>query len=105
MMKQRRMEQRKRNNHYRSVVMALLMVCLPAGMLAQEKNDSVVHRDNNIKAYDYMIPKRRGADRFESKTGTEHLFFSAGAGMTWLFDMGSGHKAHGPKASFYVATG
>lgn len=34
MMKQRRMEQRKRNNHYRSVVMALLMVCLPAGMLA-----------------------------------------------------------------------
>lgn len=49
-----------------------------------------------------MIPKRRGADRFESKTGTEHLFFSAGAGMTWLLDMGSGHKAHGPKASFYV---
>ncbi|GCB34784.1 hypothetical protein KGMB02408_17290 [Bacteroides faecalis] len=73
------------------------------GVAAQnrQKKDTI-QRKENIKAADYMIPKRRGADKFESKKGTEHLFFSAGAGMVRLFDMGSGFAAHGPKASFYV---
>lgn len=93
-----------RNKSKWSIAIALLIacLCLPAGISAQEKKDSVVNKGSNIKAYDYMIPKRRGADKFESKQGTEHLFFSAGAGMSWLLDMGSGHAAHGPKASFYV---
>lgn len=81
----------------------LLLMCLPAGMMAQnnQKKDTI-QRKENIRASDYMIPKRRGADRFESKKGTEHLFISTGAGMTRLFDMGSGFAAHGPKTSLYV---
>lgn len=72
-------------------------------MTAQERptNDSL-RRKRNIDASKFMIPRRRKADRFESKKGTEHLFFSAGAGMTRLFDTGSGFAAHGPKASLYV---
>ena len=81
----------------------MLALCLSAGMTAQERptNDSL-RRKRNIDASKFMIPRRRKADRFESKKGTEHLFFSAGAGMTRLFDTGSGFVAHGPKASLYV---
>lgn len=67
----------------------------------QQKNDTVQHKEN-IKASEYMIPKRRGADKFTSKKGAEHFFISAGAGMTRLFDTGSDYAAHGPKASLYV---
>ena len=85
------------------LIALLFLMCLPAGMMAQnrQKKDTV-QRKENIKASEYMIPKRRGADKFASKKGTEHLFFSAGAGMTRLFDMGSKFAAHGPKASLYA---
>ena len=85
------------------LVAALMLVGLPACMMAQrrQKNDTI-ERKENIRASEYMIPKRRGADKFASKKGTEHLFFSAGAGMVRLFDMGSGFAAHGPKASLYA---
>lgn len=83
-------------------IAVLLLMCLPVGMMAQEQKKDTIQRKENIKASEYMIPKRRGADKFLSKKGTEHLFFSAGAGMTRLFDMGSGFAAHGPKASLYV---
>ncbi|WP_417190424.1 hypothetical protein [Bacteroides sp.] len=84
-------------------LIAVLLMCLPAEMTAQQKQkkDSTQQKEN-IKASEYMIPKRRSADKFEAGKGTEHLFISAGAGMTRLFDMGSGFAAHGPKASLYV---
>lgn len=87
----------------RCLTVTMLLMCLPAGIMAQQqqKKDTTRHKEN-IKASEYMIPRRRGADKFESKRGTEHLFFSAGAGMTRLFDMGSGFAAHGPKTSLYV---
>lgn len=83
--------------------MSLLLCCLPASMMAQrrQKNDTI-QRKENINASEYMIPKRRAADKFMSKKGVEHLFISAGAGMTRLFDMGSGYAGHGPKASLYI---
>lgn len=83
------------------LAIALLLIALPTWVMAQQKNDST-RRNRNIKAYDYMIPRRQGGEKFESKKGTEHLFFSAGAGMVRLFDMGSGYSAHGPGASFYA---
>ncbi len=93
----------KSNKAGHLLIALLFLICLPAGMMAQnrQKKDTV-QRKENIKASEYMIPKRRGADKFASKKGTEHLFFSAGAGMTRLFDMGSKFAAHGPKASLYA---
>lgn len=83
-------------------LIATLLMCVPAEMMAQQhKKDTIPHKEN-IRASEYLIPKRRGSDKFESKKGTEHLFFSAGAGMTRLFDMGSGFAAHGPKTFLYV---
>lgn len=84
-------------------IACVLLLLAPASIQAQrkQKNDTI-HRKENINAAEYMIPKRRAADKFTSKKGVEHLFISAGAGMTRLFDMGSGYAGHGPKASLYV---
>lgn len=79
----------------------LVGINLPAGSMAQQKNDTI-HSDGNINISDFLTYKRRAADKFESKKGTEHLFFSAAAGMSFLPDIGSGNKAHGLKASFMV---
>lgn len=82
---------------------AVLLMCLPAEMAAQQKKKrNIPQQKENINATEFMIPKRRGAEKFESKKGTEHLFILAGSGMVQLFDMGSGFAAHGPKASLYV---
>lgn len=84
-------------------LIAVLLMCLPAEMTAQQKRKKeITQQKENIKATDFLIPKRRGAEKFESKKGTEHLFISAGSGMGWLLDTGSGFTAHGPKASLYV---
>lgn len=81
----------------------ILLVCLPAGTMAQLKQGrDTLQKENTINAEEYMLPKRRKAEKFESKKGTEHLFISAGSGMVRLFDTGSGYAAHGPKASLYV---
>lgn len=90
-------------NVIRYYLTAVLLVCMPMGIKAQfqQKKDNIRQKEN-IKASDYMIPKRRRADKFESKEGTEHLFISAGSGMVRLFNTGSGFAGHGPKASLYV---
>ena len=95
------MEAKPNKTRCSRIAVLLLLCLLPMGVAAQnrQKKDTIRQKEN-IKAADYMIPKRRGADKFESKKGTEHLFFSAGAGIVRLFDMGSGFAAHGPKASF-----
>lgn len=81
----------------------MMLTCLPMGMLSQiQLRKDTLRQEENIKAADYLIPKRRGAEKFESKKGTEHLFISAGSGMVRLCNMGSGFAAHGPKASLYV---
>ena len=86
---------------YRLITM--LIMCLPAGLVAQQqKGDPQKKEKENIKVTDYMIPTRRGAEKFESRKGTEHLFISAGSGMGWLLDTGSGYAARGPKASLYA---
>lgn len=59
-------------------------------------------RQPNIDASKYIIPKRRPAEKFESRKGVEHLFFSAGAGMEHLLDMGSGRSLSGPAAVLYA---
>lgn len=94
---------RQFKTRYKLALTLFILCCLPLSVLAQrkQKNDTI-HRKENINAAEYMIPKRRAADKFTSKTGVEHLFISAGAGMTRLFDMGSGYAGHGPKASLYV---
>ena len=46
------------------------------------------------------MPKRKGAEKFHSKRGSEHLFFSVGSGIGYLFNVGGGQTAHGPRASF-----
>ena len=94
---------RQFKTRYKLALTLFILCCLPLSVLAQrkQKNDTI-HRKENINAAEYMIPKRRAADRFTSKTGVEHLFISAGAGMTRLFDMGSGYAGHGPKSSLYV---
>lgn len=79
-----------------------LLLCLSVEIKAQEQKKDTVQSKENIKASEYLIPHRRGAEKFQSKKGTEHLFLSMGAGMNRLFDMGSGVAAHGPKASLYV---
>lgn len=92
----------KPNKMRYSLIAALCLMCLPAGIMAQQQRKDTIQRKENIKASEYMIPRRRSADKFESKKGTEHLFFSVGAGMTRLFDLGSGFAAHGPKTSLYA---
>lgn len=56
----------------------------------------------NINAYDHLIPHRGGADKFENKKFSEHLFYSVTGGVTQLFDSGNGNKAFGPKGSAQV---
>lgn len=86
-----------------SLIALLFLLCLPMGVTAQSpQQKDTIQRKENIKASDYMIPKRRGADRFQSRKGTEHLFFSTGGGVVRLLDMGSGYEAQGFKASFYA---
>ena len=83
---------------------AILFMCLSAEAAAQQENKeaSTPQQKENIKAADFMMPKRRKAEKFESRKGVEHLFISAGSGMGWLLDTGSGLAAHGPKSSLYV---
>lgn len=71
--------------------------------MAQEVNSNdTIHREEIINASEHMIPHRRGAEKFESNKGTEHLFFSAAAGIEALPDIGSGSSNHGPRAAFYA---
>ena len=84
-------------------LIAVLLMCLPAEMTAQQKKKKEsAQQKENIKATEFAIPKRRGAEKFESGKAAERLFISAGSGMGWLLDTGSGFTAHGPKASLYV---
>lgn len=53
----------------------------------------------NIQSDKYLTPKRRGAEKFESGKGSEHLFFSVASGTGYLFDMGGGLSANGMRAS------
>lgn len=92
-----------KTNKIRYGLIVALLICMPAEMMAQQQQKrDTTRRKENIKASEYMIPRRRSADRFESKKGTEHLFFSIAAGMGRLFDIGSGKAAHGPKTSVFI---
>lgn len=90
------------------IMAACVCACMPAGMvMAQQVNEKVngndtIAKEEVINASEYMIPHRRGAEKFESKKGAEHLFFSAGAGIEYLPDVGSGSSKHGPKAILYA---
>lgn len=98
----RKITMKKLNKTYCRWRTFVFLLCLPVGMMAQQQKKDTIQRKENIKASEYMIPHRRGADKFESKKGTEHLFLSMGGGLNRLFDMGSGFAAHGPRASVYV---
>ena len=90
------------------LIMACLCACIPMGkVMAQTLKETpqakdTLQKQEMIKASEYIIPQRRGAEKFESKKGTEHLFFSVGAGMEHLLNMGSGRSADGPRAALYV---
>lgn len=87
-------------------ILLCLALVIPSGIQAQEEQ-AEQQKDSAravqyIKASDYLIPHRQGAEKFSSRKGVEHLFFSVGAGMGHLMDMGSGQSANGAVASFYV---
>lgn len=91
----------------RNIVNGVLMVvCLciwmPCCRISAQQVKDTIQGEEVIKASEYMIPKRRGAEKFESAKGAEHLFFSVGAGIEHLPDIGSGSSKHGPKASLYA---
>lgn len=74
------------------------MLCPSISLKAQE-----VKEKPNIDAYQYLIPKRRKADRFDHGKPVEHLFFSLSGGVTYLIDNGMGQMdAFGPRGSFQV---
>lgn len=95
----------KRRQGITGIVLCLALI-ISCGVQAQEiqgrqKKDSVGTKQI-IKASEYLIPHRQGAEKFSSRKGVEHLFFSAGSGMGYLLDMGSGRAARGPVASLYA---
>ena len=66
------------------LIALLFLMCLPAGMMAQnrQKKDTV-QRKENIKASEYMIPKRRGAEvRIKEGNGTSVLLSRCGYDKT-----------------------
>lgn len=50
----------KQNKTRYSRIAVLLLMCLPVGIMAQEQKKDTIQRKENIKASEYMIPKRRG---------------------------------------------
>ena len=89
-------------NRSKLLLIALYMIpAMPLAAQVQEKKDST-RTEQNIKALDYLIPKRRAAEKFASHNGTEHLFISTALGVGHLLDTGSGQSASGPALSIYV---
>lgn len=100
-------EMKSRNRVGITGILLCLALVIASGAQAQEnqakqRKDSVAAEQQHIKASDYLIPHRQGAEKFSSRKGVEHLFFSAGAGVGYLLDMGGGQSAGGAVASFYV---
>lgn len=87
-----------------------LCAYMPASeIMAQEVNhkdtlllNDTLHKESIINAADYKVPVRRGAEKFESTKGVEHLFFSAAAGIEYLPNVGSGSTERGPRAILYA---
>lgn len=93
---------KKNRQGIRGIILCLALAT-GCGMQAQEqqKMDTITPKQY-IKASDFLIPKRQGAEKFSSRKGVEHLFFSAGSGVGYLLDMGSGQTVGGPVASLYA---
>lgn len=87
-----------------ATVCIYLCACLATNEgAAQEVNrNDTIREDEIIDVSEYAMPRRRGAEKFESNKGTEHLFFSTAAGMEVLPDMGSGFSNHGPRTALYA---
>lgn len=96
---------RKRNECGITGMILCLALAVSCGVQAQEQiqqtKDTVVERQY-IRASDFLIPRRQGAEKFTSRNGVEHLFFSAGSGVGYLLDMGSGRTVGGAIASLYA---
>lgn len=98
----------KRKNRYGVKGIALCLALAGCcGMQAQVQQKKDMEKDTvatkqYIKASDFLIPHRQGAEKFTSRKGVEHLFFSAGSGVGYLLDVGSGRTVGGPVASLYV---
>ena len=85
---------------YKRILLLGIGFILCGTLAAQEQKQDSTEGKNNIKASEYLMPKRKGAEKFHSKRGSEHLFFSVGSGIGYLFNVGGGQTAHGPRASF-----
>lgn len=85
---------------YKRILLLGIGFILCGTLASQEQKQDSTEGKNNIKASEYLMPKRKGAEKFHSKRGSEHLFFSVGSGIGYLFNVGGGQTAHGPRASF-----
>ena len=90
----------------RCCLIVVLLMSLPLGVVAQQqtKKDKkeIPEQKVNIRASDFLIPKRKGAEKFDSKKETEHLFITIGSGVGRLLDMGSGFTVQGSKSLIYL---
>lgn len=85
--------------------MLLLQLLYFLPVVAQERRDSLrKHMEEpNINAYDYLILKRKGAEKFGHGIVKENLFYSFATGVGYLIGSGQEVKeAFGPQASFRV---
>ena len=80
---------------YKRILLLGIGFILCGTLAAQEQKQDSTEGKNNIKASEYLMPKRKGAEKFHSKRGSEHLFFSVGSGIGYLFNVGGGQTAHG----------
>lgn len=88
-------------------IIVALLLCLPLKIIAQQEQKNKEKKEiplqkENIRASDFLIPKRRGKEKFDSKREVEHLFISASSGVGRIFDMGSSFTAQGPRTSLYL---
>lgn len=99
---------RRRKIGYMMMAACLCSFMITGEAMAQQinGNDTIakdtISKEGNINASEYMIPKRRGAEKFELSERGEHLFFSAATGFEYLPDVGSGNSKHGPKVTLYA---
>lgn len=101
---------RKRSIAGAIFITTCLCAYMPASeIMAQQVNhkdtfslNAPLHNESIINAADYKVPVRRGAEKFESTKGVEHLFFSAAAGIEYLPNVGSGSTEQGPRVMLYA---
>lgn len=83
---------------YKRILLLGIGFILCGTLAAQEQKQDSTEGKNNIKASEYLMPKRKGAEKFHSKRGSEHLFFSVRIGVSdYLFNVGG--RTNRPRAT------